>query len=210
MESADTVVVGIVLLLIVPLLFVEALAAKRGGYNAAFWKLPLDEKLDHIAREPGHFTRIGVVWLPNLALAAAGMTAFTYQLASVGAGTLAYLALGAFLFGVMAWLVGALLQTSAVRKAAEVRNDTGETPDWLDAFWNVGWWAEIAYVTVANLAFIGWGIAILDTGFPADWMGWTAIALGGIALALIVSTKEGFPHLGITVPVVLGVALVIY
>lgn len=209
MDHADSVVVGIVLLLILPSLFIEVPASRRGGYDAAFWRLAIDDKLDHIAQQPVHWTRLGLVWLANLALAAAGMTAFTYQLASAGSGTLAFLALGAFLFGIAAWLVGALMQTAVVRHAARVRAAGGATPDWLQAFWDLGGWAELAYVGAANAASIVWGIAMLDAGFPADWMGWTAIALGALALAIVAFTREAFPHLGVLMPLVLGVALIV-
>lgn len=209
-DSTDTLITGIVLLLIVPMLFIEVPASRKGGYNAAFWRLELDDKLDHIARRPEWFRQIGIIWLFNLPLAAAGMTAFAYQLASEGAGTLSYLALGAFLVGSFAWLAGALLQTTVVTSAAEERQATGTTPTWLQPFWNAGWWAEVTYVTAANAAFVLWGIAMLDTGYPADWMGWTAVVLGMLALALITSTREAFPHLGVIVPVVLGVALILH
>jgi hypothetical protein len=210
MESADTVVVGIVLLLIFPLLFVEAPAYMRAGYKSDFWKLPRDEKLDHIATQPGYWTRMGVVWLPILTLSVAGLTAFSHQLASVEAGTLAYLALGAFGFGAVAWMIGSLVQTSAVRRAAELRAAEGTTPGWLDAAWNLAWWAELTYIVAANLAFVAWGIAILDAGFPAMWMGWTAIIGGVIALMLVAFARQAFPQLGVLVPIALGVALVLY
>jgi hypothetical protein len=170
-----------------------------------FW----DEKLDHIAGQPRYWTRMGVVWLPILALSVAGMTAFGFQLASSGSGTLSYLALGAFVFGSVAWLIGSLVQTSAVKQAAELRAASGVTPGWLQAAWSLAWWSELTYIVAANVAFIVWGVAILDTGFPADWMGWTAILLGAITLLLVVFAKEAFPQLGVIVPIILGVALII-
>lgn len=208
-ETADSVTVGIVLLLILPSLFVEIPASRRGGYNAAFWRLEFEDKLDHIAREPKHWTRIGIVWLPNVVLSTAGMSGFAHLLSTEGEGTLAFVALGAFLVGSVAWLVGALVQTAVVRRAAAVRAKSGGTPDWLQGFWDAAWWSEIVYVAAANAAFVVWGIAILSSGFPAEWMGWTAIGLGGLALALIVFAREAFPHLGIIVPIVLGVALIV-
>lgn len=210
MDSADTVTVGIVLLLILPLLFVEAPAYFRGGYTTEFWNLPLDEKLDHISRQPVYWTRMGLAWLPILTLAVAGMTAFSYQLASAGAGTAAFLGLGAFLLGSFAWLGGVLVQTTSVRRAAELRAQSGTTPRWLQADWDRGWWSELTHVIAANAAFIVWGIGMLDAGFPADWMGWTAIILGTIALLMVAFAREAFPHLGVIVPIVLGVALLLY
>ena len=209
METVDTVTVGIVLVLIFPLLFIEAPAYTRGGYTAEFWRLSLDDKLDHIAQQPDYFTRMGVAWLPILALTVAAMTAFSYQLASLDAGTLGYLALGAFLFGAFAWLVGVLVQTTSMRRAAAIRAATGVTPDWLEAAWSAAWWSELTFVAAANVAFIVWGVAILDTGFPADWMGWAAIGLGVAALLMVGFAREAFPQLGVIVPIILGVALLV-
>lgn len=210
MDSADTVTVGIVLLLILPLLFVEAPAYFRGGYTTEFWNLSLDEKLDHIAQQPVYWTRMGLAWMPMLTLAVAGMTAFSYQLASQGAATEAFLALGAFLLGSFAWLGGVLVQTTAVRRAAQLRAATGNTPEWLRPGWDLAWWSELTHVTATNAAFIVWGVGILDTGFPADWMGWAAIILGVLALLMVAFAREAFPQLGVIVPIVLGVALLVY
>ena len=210
MESADTVVAGIALLLIVPFLLLEFPAYRRGGYSGAFWRKPLEEKLDHIATQPAYWTRMGVMWLPILVLAVAGMTAFSFQLASKGAAAWSFLALGAFITGSFAWLNGSLIQTTVVRVAARVKADTGSTPDWLDAGWTMAWWSELTYVSATNLAFVAWGIGILDTGYPANWMGWAAIALGVIAILMIGLAREAFPHLGVIVPIVLGIALVTY
>jgi len=210
LDSTDTVIAGVTLLLIVPPLLMEIPAYRKGGYNAEFWKKPLDERLDHIAAHPDSWTRMGAIWLPILVLSVAGTMAFSFQLAAKGAETWAFLAMGAYIAGSAAWLIGSLIQTTAVRVAAQVRAQTGTTPDWLDAGWTIVWWSEITYVIAANVAFIAWGVGMLDSGFPADWMGWAAIALGVIALLLVGLAREAFPHLGVIVPIVLGIALVAY
>jgi hypothetical protein len=210
METADTLAIGIILLLIVPLLFVEYPAYKRGRYTSQFWNLELEDKLDHIADQPEYWTRMGSIWPPILALAAAGMTGFTFQLASHDDGFLVFAALGLFLLGTVAWLVGSVIQTVAVRVGALRRKETGETPDWFDVAWTGAWWAELTFVLSANVAFLTWGLLMVDTGFPATWMGWTAVIMALIALVMILFVREVFPHLGILVPIVLGVALVIH
>ena len=210
METSDAVIAGLAHLAIIPLLIVEIPAYRAGGYDGAFWKKPLDDKLDHIAGHTEQWTRLGGVWLPILTLAVAGLAAFSYQLAQAGAGTLAFLALGAYVVGALGWLIGVLLQTTVVKAAAGVRSTAGATPDWLEGFWNAGWWAEFLFVMAANLAAVVWGLAMLDSGYPADWMGWTAIVIGALAVLMVGYTREAFPHLGVIVPVVLGVALVLY
>lgn len=209
-ESSDTIIVGILLVLIGPLLLVEYPAYSRGGYTSAFWSLPRDDKLDHIGTEPAHWVRLGANWIPMLTLAVAGLAGFAYQLAAAGGGTLAWVGLGAYLFGAVAWLVGVLAQSVGIRIAAELRRDTGTNPDWVDVAWTTAWWSELTYVLVANLAFIAWGIAILDTGFPAEWVGWTAVLLGALAIAMVGLLREAFPQLGVLVPIVLGVALLLH
>jgi hypothetical protein len=208
-ETADTLTTGLVLLLIAPLLFAEAPAYVRGGYTAEFWRSSPDEKLDHVAAHPRYWVQMGLAWLPVLVLAVAGMAAFTAQLAALGQATVAYASLGAYITGSAAWLFAVMLQTAAVRRAAEIRAATGTTPDWLQPVWDITGWAELAYIAAANVAFIGWGIAVLDTGHPASWAGWACLALAAVALLVVGFTREGFPQLGVLVPVVLGVALVL-
>lgn len=210
MNSTDTTTIGILLLLIVPLLFVEFPAYTRGRYTTQFWNLDLDGKLDHIGAQPEYWTRMGAAWLPLLTFVSAGMTGFAFQLAARDTGVVAFAALGGFLIGTFAWLIGVIIQTIAMRTAAQIRRETGTTPDWLAAAWTSAWWSELTFVVSANVAFIAWGIIMLDTGFPATWMGWTAIILGALAIAMVVFAREAFPQLGVVVPVVLGVALVLY
>ncbi len=209
-ESSDTVIAGILLILIAPLMLVEYPAYSRGGYTSAFWSLPRDDKLDHIAAETAHWVRLGAVWIPMLALAVAGLGGFASQLAAEGAGTLAWAGLAAYVFGAVAWLVGVMAQSVAIRVAAELRRDTGSNPDWAEVAWTTAWWSELTFVLVANLAFVAWGIAMLDTGFPAEWMGWTAVLLGTVAVVIVGLVREAFPQLGVLVPIVLGVALLLH
>ncbi len=210
MDTADTVTVGILLLLIVPLLFIEFPAYTRGRYTKQFWNLDLDDKLDHIGAQPEYWTRMGVAWLPILTLLAAGMTGFAFQLAERDTGVVAFAALGGFLLGTFAWLVGVIIQTIGMRSAAQIRRETGTTPDWLAVAWTTAWWSELTFVLSANLAFVAWGIIMIDTGFPATWMGWTAVIIGALAIGIVLFVREAFPQLGVLVPVILGVALVIH
>ncbi len=209
-ESSDTIIVGILLVLIAPLMLVEYPAYRRGGYTSAFWSLPRDEKLDHIGTETAHWVRLGVAWIPMLTLAVAGLAGFAYQLGEEGAGTLAWAGLAAYVFAAFAWLVGVMAQSVAIRVAAELRRDTGSNPDWADVAWTTAWWSELTFVIVANIAFVTWGIAMLDTGFPAEWMGWTAVLLGTLAVVMVGLLREAFPQLGVLVPIVLGVALLLH
>ncbi len=207
-EAADARL-GILLLLIVPLFAAESVGYTRGGYNSRFWALPLDEKLDHVAAHPREWLWIGAMWIPMLAVATAGLTAFSLLLAQAGQGTLAGIGMGAFLLGALAWLTGVILQVALVSRAATVRRDTGTTPGWLQPFWSAGLWFEGGFILLSNLAYVAWGVAMVQSGFPAEWAGWASIALASLIVVSVLAARQGFPHLGLFVTAVLGVALVI-
>ena len=202
-------VAGVALLLIVPLVVVDGVAAVQAGFDADFWRRPLDDKLDHVVGQPRTWQWMGAVWPPILVLACAGMSAFSIQLWDAGAGTWSLLALGAYLLGSFAWLVGILVQMPVVLNAARVRAETGRTPDWLEGLWQAAWWAELTYVLTANAAVVVWGVGMLDAGYPARWIAWTMIVGGAVTLAGVAAARDVFPQLGVLLPVVLGVALVI-
>ncbi|MDX1659360.1 MAG: hypothetical protein R3343_11110, partial [Nitriliruptorales bacterium] len=155
---ADADVAGLTLLLILPLVVFDGVSATRAGFDAAFWRRPLEEKLPHIVDHPRVWIGMGAVWPPLLVLVCAGMAAFSLQLADAGSGTWAFLALGAYLVGAFTWLLGVLIQTPVVLSAARERDTTGETPTWLEGLWNGAWWAELTYVLAANVAFVAWGV----------------------------------------------------
>ena len=93
--------------------------------------------------------------------------------------------------------------------AARERDTTGETPTWLEGLWNGAWWAELTYVLAANVAFVAWGVGILEVGYPARWMGWTMVVFGSLTVAWAAATRSVFPQLGLLLPFVLGIALVL-
>jgi hypothetical protein len=62
---------------------------------------------------------------------------------------------------------------------------------------------------LGNTAAVGFGAAIVQSGYPAMWCGWAAIALGVLMLAQLLATGDALPalyHLG---PLVIGVALLL-
>jgi hypothetical protein len=196
---------GLALVGLVALLVVEAVAYSRGGMLSDFWARPLDDKLDHIAAHRGAWRTMGIVWMAMLAVVAGGMVG----LAAILDETLGWVALGVFLVGVAAWLVGVTLQAAGVAVAAAERVDTGSTPGWVHPLWAVGWMCELSWVIAANAASIGFGIAIVGGDVLAAWAGWVAIVAGGHLAIGVAITRYAFPQMGLLVPIVLGVALLI-
>jgi hypothetical protein len=179
------------------------------GFNAAFWKLPPDGKLDFVHGHRRDWWGIALAELVAVIVTTAGMVGLTYLLADAGEPVLASVALGGYLVTTSAWVFGLVAQTSGVPRAASQRADSGRSPDWIDGVWGAVYLAEGTWVIGANLAYIVAGVAVLQTGLVAAWAGWAAVALGaGIPLA-VTAVRDFFPQLSLLVPFVFGIALLI-
>jgi hypothetical protein len=209
--ESDVPLVEGLLLLLVPLVVADGVIEVRGRFSSVFWASERDRKLEHIAEYPRHWIWIGIGLILMLAVATAGLSGFSVLLGEAGEGTLAGVALGSFLLGTFGFVVGICLQFGPSRVAARVRRETGATPGWLEPMWTAANWAEVTYIVLASLAYLAWGLAMVNTGFPATWAGWASIAIGGLSLigVMIAPSRMVFPQLPLLVPMVVGVALVI-
>jgi hypothetical protein len=200
------------LLLVVPLLVATGLMSVRGGYaSGSFWRSTRDEKLDRIVDGRESWLWLHATWVVLLLVLAGGMTGVASLLAGAGEPALAGIGGGLFLVSTVCWLFGVLLQGPPASIAAELRHESGATPDWLAPLFTVAGWTEVAYVAGTAAAYVVLGAAMVASGTPSSWAGWLSIALGGVtALAIVVARdKATFPELPLVVPVVLGVAFVI-
>jgi len=198
--------VGILLLSPLLLVAVETPGYTRGGYGSAFWRLPLDQKLDHISSHQTHWWWISIWGLVGLFTLTAGMAGLTALLDDEGEHLLALIAFGVYLASALTWMLGTILQASAISKAADQRAETSETPTWIHPLWTAGWFAEVVWIVGANLAYLVFGIALLNSELVASWAGWVAV-IGGTSIPLIVGiTRNGFPQLALLVPAGIGVA----
>lgn len=204
-----TVLVGVLLLSGFALIAVESVGYVRGGYNSAFWRLPLDQKLDHVADHRWEWWWISIWPLVGLFTVSGGVFGFTYLLADGGEPVLAYVALGGFVISVLSWVFGVTIQAAAVSEASKQRTDAGVTPEWIHPFWNAAFLLEIVWIVGSNLAYSLVGVAILQTGVVADWAGWVALIAGAVTTVVVLVVRDGFPQLGILVPAIIGVALLI-
>ncbi|MGD2060949.1 MAG: hypothetical protein PVF87_08805 [Acidimicrobiia bacterium] len=203
------ILVAVLLLSGLALVAVEGVGYVRGRYNSAFWRLPLDEKLDHVADHGRDWWWVSIWSLVGLFSMTAGIFGFANLLADAGEPVLASVALGGYVVALMAWVLGLTVQTAGVSRAASQRVETGVTPAWIHPLWQGAYLAEGVWVIGTNLAYAVMGIAILGSGLVADWAGWVAL-VGGVATALVVVVvRDGFPQLGILIPAIIGVALLI-
>ena len=191
------------------LVAVESVGYVRGGYDSAFWRLPLDAKLDQVAEHRWEWWWVSVWGLVGLFSLSSGMFGLSYLLAEAGEPILASVALGGYAVAAVAWVAGLIIQAASVSEAAKQRADTGTTPSWLHPFWNGAFLAELSWISGANVAYALIGVAILQTGLVSDWAGWITL-VGGTVIAIgVLTTREGFPQLGYVPPAVIGIALLI-
>ena len=209
-EIEHTLTVGIVLLTVVPLVAIDAVSTLRAGFNNAFWEKPLEEKLHLIAARHAAWRRLGIVWIFVLGAVASGLTAFTFQMAAAGEGVWAALGLGAFLTGAASFLAGAMPMITTVAAGALERQRTGSAPPWMQPAWDAGGWLERGFIITANLGYVAIGVAILRSGFPADWAGWVAVISGTVLAAWAALREDWFQHMTLVTPLVVGVALLLY
>lgn len=203
------VFVGVLLLAGLVLIAVEAVGYQRGGYNAAFWKLPLDDKLDHVSRHRWEWWWVSIWELVGLFFMTGGMFGLVSLLADDGEPVLAYVALGGYVVALFAWVLGLIIQASSISQASRQRSETGVTPPWIHPMWEAGYLAEGVWVIGANLAYVVVGLAILQTTLVADWAGWVSVVGGGVIAVLVLATRAGFPQLAILVPAAIGIALLL-
>lgn len=197
---------GLLLVSGLAIVAVEAFGYVPGGYNAAFWKLPLDDKLEHVARNTRAWWWISLWELAGLILLTGGVFGLATLVAQAGESVVANVALGIYLASAVLWLVGSLIQASAVPQAAQQRLDAGETPPWIHPLWSAGWVSEVAWIMGSNAAYAIMGFALLQTDLLASWAGWTALVGGAVIAGAVGITRTGFPQLAVLVPAVLGVA----
>lgn len=203
------IAVGILLLAGLALVAVESVSYVRGGYGSAFWRLPLDAKLDHVSGHRWEWWWLSIWGLIGLFLVTGGVAGLTHLLADAGEPVLAFVALGGYLVALFPWVAGVILQGAAVSQAADQRVKTGETPAWIHPFWNAAYVAEATWVIGANVAYVLFGIAVLRTGLVAEWAGWVAVGAGMLIPVGVILIRDLFPQLGLLVPAALGVAFLV-
>lgn len=201
--------VGLLLISGLALVAVQSVGYSRGDYNSAFWKLPLDDKLDHVATYQREWWWISIWELVGLFLMTAGIFGLAGLLDEAGGSTIPYVALGGYLIAVFAWVFGLIVQAASISQAAKQRTETRATPSWIHPLWQAGYLAEGTWIVGANLAYAVFGVAILQTDLLAAWAGWVSIAGGALVAGAVGVTRAGFPQLAVLLPAVTGIALII-
>jgi hypothetical protein len=159
---------------------------------ARIWTAPHPERLALIARRRQRWQLVNISIAGAAVLLVLGFAALDEPLRRHGAATLADLSLALLLIAAPLWL------TSLVHRIAVAEEG---------AAWAGGLF--LAWSALANLAAVGFGVALLRSGLASSWSGWAAVSLGALMLVQLLLTGDALPalyHLG---PAVVGVAILI-
>lgn len=205
----DTRLVGIVLLAVIPLFAIESVGYRRGRIDSAFFRMSMGEKLDHLADHIRDWWLVTIGSVITLIVTVAGMAGVAGLLADAGEGAVAWMSFSVVALSGMGMLVATAMGGAGLTVASQQRTESGVTPTWVDPIWQSLYVLEGIWVIGANLAYIGFGIAILATDIVGAWAGWAAIGTGAVIVAAVAILRDGFPQLSLLVPLVLGVAFVL-
>jgi hypothetical protein len=132
-----------------------------------------------------------------LVLGFAGLAA---PLRDEGAGVLVPLSLAALLLGAGLWLAHLVYRVTSMTAAAGPGLEA--TAAWAGGLF-------VAWTVLGNAAAIGFGTAVVHSGYPAAWSGWATVALGALVLVQLATTGDALPALYHVGPALIGVALLL-
>lgn len=168
------------------------------------WTASLPERLALIAPRRRRWQAINLSIAGAAVLLVLGFAAAGGPLEQAGAGVLVPLSLSALLMGAPLWLASLTFRLTAMTPASETEPQAG--------FAALSAWAGglfVAWTALANAAVLGFGVAVVHSGYPAAWSGWLAIVLAALMLAQLTATGDALPALYHVAPAMIGIALLL-
>ena len=138
-----------------------------------------------------------------------GLALFTVLLAGAGELLLAPLALVAFAFGAVLWVLDIALYLSVTVWLAKKSTEGAAIPPLYIAITE---WRETLlrlFTVLALLSIAAFGWAILRTGLLPSWIGWISIIWSLFWLVHLFITKTTIPIVHHVMPLVIGIALLV-
>lgn len=181
-----------------------ALWLPAAGLPARLWTAPLRERLALIAEQRRRWQAVNVSVGVAAVLLVLGFAAAAEPLDRAGGGVLVALSQDALLLGAALWLASLTFRVTAMASASDTAPGAG--------FEAVSAWAGglfLAWSALANAAVVGFGVAIVRSGYPAPWAGWAAVALGALLLVQLLATGDALPALYHIAPALIGLALLL-
>jgi hypothetical protein len=138
-----------------------------------------------------------------------GLGMLSKLLAVASNNFLPQLAIIAFAFGAVLWVIDLAFEMSVTPSAAREFARTGEVPAFFEPLWQWGEMMLRIYTVLAFLAIAGYGWALLQTGLLPQWVGWVSIAWSVFWLGHFIVIQDTIPLLHHVIPLVIGIALIL-
>lgn len=213
--NVQLLLTGVILILGFVVFAVAVMLPERGGIGRRVWSVPHEE----VGRNPRIWRVANLLFTASGIASAVGVLLVSVFLWVEGSQLLAPVAGVLFLIGSLLWIVFSEYRATVIPWAADHWAQEGETPS---TYKPLSLWAYrlgSVYMMLAYLSAAALGGALLEVGFLASWIGYSAI-LWGSALAGILAIgwpktagEEGtiahIPAWAQIVPAVIGIALIV-
>ncbi|MDX1467906.1 MAG: hypothetical protein R3258_01050 [Acidimicrobiia bacterium] len=200
---------GLLLVSGVLVVVIQTPGYRRGGFDGAFWRLPLADQLDQIGEKNREWWWVAGWSVVGVVLMTGGLVSLAALLGEAGEPALSFSGAGVYLVAMAAWMFGLAVSYAAMSEAAKQKRATGETPSWVAPLGSAAYVSEVTWVIAANLAYILVGVAVLATGLLPSWAGWSAVGIGAGLAVLVALTRYAFPQMSDLAPFALGVAAIL-
>jgi hypothetical protein len=168
------------------------------------WTAPLAERLALIAERRRAWQVVNLSMAGAAVLLVLGFAVMAEPLLRAGADVLVPLALAGLLLGAVLWLASLAFRVTAMAAVSGAEPPAGFSAV---SAWSGGLF--LGWTALGNAAIAGFGGAVVQTGYPATWCGWAALALGVLILVQLLTTGDALPasyHVG---PMLIGTGLLL-
>ena len=186
--------------------FIVVLAqGKIEGIEAAW------EGVEGIGEAATVFRTVETFRAPQVVLLFLGFGMLTVRLNEAGDRALSFLAFNLFLVFLILAAIEDTFHSEVTAWAGEEWARTGAVPELFEPMreW-VNGSVQLRYVTFVYASMAAYGWAFLRTGVLPRWIGWLTLGWSLAWLIVIFSTQDTLPATFVIVPLIIGVALLVY
>jgi hypothetical protein len=171
--------------------------------------LPLRDQLLVVFAHPTLWQWDTGLFISGVIVMLMGLAMLTMLFRDAGDRVFSPLALIAFLFGAVVFVIDIAFSLGVDPVAAQVTARTGVVPDY---YVPLTLWTQalfVIYTILAFSAFAAYGGAVLTTRVLPHWLGWLAIVYGLAGLGLVGFTGDADPFLHLVMPILIGILLLL-
>ena len=170
---------------------------------------PTREWLRLVHEHETYWRAATLLFICGVVMTTASLVLFTQLLRAAGDPGFSQVALFAFAFGAMPWVINLAARLTVDPWAGNALATTGSVPE---AYAPISLWTGALFIIYTILSFVGlmlYGGAILSTHMLPQWSGWLAIVYGAAGLGIFAIAHDAPPFMHYLTPIVFGVLLLL-